>query len=188
MTAVTKRKKFHTGEIPVPEGIEVSLEGRRLIVKGPLGKVEKDFSKIPVRFEIGEDKVNFQIFLKGRKGLSLVNTIKRIVENLIIGVTKGFTYKMKIYYRHFPMNVTVGKGEVLSKNCAGERGVRRAKIVGDTEVIVKGDDVIIKGLSKEDVGTTAANIHQACEIRAKDPRIFLDGIYLYERKEGLEDA
>jgi large subunit ribosomal protein L6 len=188
MGAETERKGIYIEEIPIPKEVRVSLKDQRLVVTGLLGTVEKDFSKIPVSFKMEEDKISFQIFLKGRKGLSLVNTVRRIVENLFIGVVKGFTYRMKVYYRHFPVTVTATKDEVIIKNFTGERGVRRAKIVGETKVTVNGDDIIIKGPSKEDVGITAANIHQVCETKTKDPRIFLDGIYLYERKEGMDDA
>ncbi|HDD40325.1 MAG TPA: 50S ribosomal protein L6, partial [Nitrososphaeria archaeon] len=51
---------------------------------------------------------------------------------------------------------------------------------------VRGDDVIVKGIDKQAVGQTAANIEQATKIRRKDLRKFLDGIYIYEKKVGWE--
>ncbi|MEM2385595.1 MAG: 50S ribosomal protein L6, partial [Candidatus Bathyarchaeia archaeon] len=60
------------------------------------------------------------------------------------------------------------------------------KIVGNAKVRISGDDVIVQGISIEDVSQTAANIEQATKIRRKDPRVFLDGIYLYERREGMD--
>jgi large subunit ribosomal protein L6 len=59
--------------------------------------------------------------------------------------------------------------------------------MGETKVAVKGDDVIVQGLSIEDVSQTAANIQRATKIKVKDPRVFLDGIYVYERHEGMEE-
>jgi large subunit ribosomal protein L6 len=38
----------------------------------------------------------------------------------------------------------------------------------------------------EEVSQTAANIEQATKVKRKDPRIFLDGLYVYERSEGVE--
>jgi len=58
--------------------------------------------------------------------------------------------------------------------------------MGDTEVIVSGEDIIVKGLSKEDVSQTAANIERATKVKKKDPRVFLDGIFVYEKREGTE--
>ncbi|MEM4727737.1 MAG: 50S ribosomal protein L6, partial [Candidatus Bathyarchaeia archaeon] len=46
---------------------------------------------------------------------------------------------------------------------------------------VKGDDIILEGINIEDVGQTAANIQQATKTKRKDPRKFIDGIYVYEK-------
>jgi len=59
--------------------------------------------------------------------------------------------------------------------------------MGDTKIVVKGDDVITQGINIEDVSQTAANIEKATKIKRKDPRVFLDGIYVYERHEGMEE-
>ncbi|RLG61086.1 50S ribosomal protein L6 [Candidatus Geothermarchaeota archaeon] len=183
---ITKRK-VHYGEVEVPEGIKVALEGDNvLVVSGPLGTVRKNFSKVPVEFKLEPSKISYAIYWKGKKGYALINTIKCILENLFIGVSKGFTYRMKIYYRHFPITVEVNGKTVLIKNFLGERGVRKAKIVGDTKVKVQKDDVIVYGISKEDVGLTVANIMAACRIKEKDPRVFQDGIYLYSKEVGME--
>ncbi|MEM3552572.1 MAG: 50S ribosomal protein L6, partial [Candidatus Bathyarchaeia archaeon] len=63
---------------------------------------------------------------------------------------------------------------------------RIARIVGNVKVEVKGDDIIVQGLNLKEVSQTASNIQQATKIKKKDPRVFLDGIYIYEKKEGLE--
>jgi len=39
-------------------------------------------------------------------------------------------------------------------------------------------------MNLEDVGQTAANIEQGTKVKRKDPRVFLDGIYVYERLKG----
>ena len=48
------------------------------------------------------------------------------------------------------------------------------------------EDVTVEGINLEDVSQTAANIEQATKVKNKDPRVFLDGLYVYERKEGIE--
>jgi large subunit ribosomal protein L6 len=105
---------------------------------------------------------------------------------MITGVRKGFTYKLKIVFSHFPISVKVQGKTVLIENFTGERNPRKAKIVGNANVKVSGDDIIVQGINLEDVSQTAANIEQATKVKRKDPRIFLDGIYLYERGEGME--
>ena len=44
--------------------------------------------------------------------------------------------------------------------------------------------MIAQGVSREDVGQTAANIELATKIKRKDQRIFLDGLYIYHKEEG----
>jgi len=87
---------------------------------------------------------------------------------------------MVIVYAHFPIKVEVDEARKMVKitNFLGERAPRYAKIVGDTKVRVEGDRIYIEGISKEDVGQTAANIRQATKIKDKDPRVFMDGIYV----------
>jgi large subunit ribosomal protein L6 len=46
--------------------------------------------------------------------------------------------------------------------------------------------VIVQGTNLEEVSQTAANIEQVTKVKVKDPRVFLDGIYVYERLEGME--
>jgi len=49
---------------------------------------------------------------------------------------------------------------------------------------VHEEDVIVKGILLDDVGQTAANIEQATTVKNKDQRIFLDGVYVYEKRRG----
>jgi large subunit ribosomal protein L6 len=102
----------------------------------------------------------------------------------VTGVTKGYTYKVKVVYAHFPITVKTKGKQILVENFVGERSPRIAEIVGDTKVSVEGDDVIVKGVSVEDVGQTAANVELATKIKRKDQRIFLDGLYIYHKEHG----
>jgi large subunit ribosomal protein L6 len=104
---------------------------------------------------------------------------------MVTGVTKGYTYKVKVVYAHFPISVKTKGDEILVENFVGERSPRVAKIVRACKVSVEGDDVVIKGVSVEDVGQTAANLEQATKIKRKDQRVFLDGLYIYEKSEGM---
>jgi large subunit ribosomal protein L6 len=105
---------------------------------------------------------------------------------MIVGVRKGFTNKLKIVFSHFPISVKVNDKTVLIENFTGERNPRKTKIRGSTQVKVQTEDIIVQGINLEDVSQTAANIEQATKVKRKDPRVFLDGIYVYERSEGME--
>lgn len=170
-----------TEEFQLPDGITVNLEGFNLHIKGPLGAVAKDFSKIPVNLKVESNKVVISTPSSRRRDKAVLGTARSIISNMVIGVTKGFTYKLKIVYAHFPITVRVKDKTVYIENFYGERSPRTAEIVGDCKVQVQGEDVIVTGINKEHVGATAANIEQATRIKRKDQRVFLDGIYMYEK-------
>ena len=51
---------------------------------------------------------------------------------------------------------------------------------------VSGDEVIVEGTRLEDVSQTASNIQQATLIKEKDQRVFLDGIYVFEKGSAIK--
>jgi large subunit ribosomal protein L6 len=182
LASSTREQTVHTVELP--EGIGASMDGRTLVVKGPLGHVKKDFDRVNTNISVQGNKVQIVPFTERKKDRVSSNTASSIVRNMVFGVTKGYLYKMKVVFAHFPISVKV-KGDTISvENFLGERSARSARIVGDCKVSAEGDDIIIKGVSLEDVGQTAANVEQATKIKRKDQRIFLDGIYVYEKQKG----
>ncbi len=173
--------------IEIPEGVEVKVEGRVVTVTGEKGTLTRDFSHTSVSIMLEGAVVKVGVKWPRKREASFVGTISSHIQNMITGVTKGFTYKLKIVFSHFPISVKVDGKKVVMENFTGERSPRIAKIMGETKVAVKGEDVIVQGLSIEHVSQTAANIQRATKIKVKDPRVFLDGIYVYERHEGMEE-
>lgn len=172
--------------IQVPDGVDVSLAGRKVTVKGDKGTLTRDFSYVPISIDANGKTIRVWAEWPRKKEASLVGTIHSHIQNMISGVQKGFSYKLKIVFSHFPISVKVQGKTVLIENFTGERRARKAKIVGDVQVKVQSDDIVVQGLNLEDVSQTAANIEQATKVKKKDPRVFLDGIYVYERNEGME--
>ncbi|MGI0091862.1 MAG: 50S ribosomal protein L6 [Nitrososphaerales archaeon] len=163
------------------KGVTAKYVSGLLTVAGPLGKVLQDFSKIPVDLEIVDSKINIVTHGSRRVNRSILNSARSLVHNAIEGVTKGYQYKLKVIYAHFPVTVKVQGKRILVENFYGERSQRVAEVVGDTKAEVQGEDIILNGVSIQDVGQTAANLEQATTVRRKDQRVFLDGVYVYER-------
>jgi large subunit ribosomal protein L6 len=113
-----------------------------------------------------------------RKIKALVGTIYSHIKNMILGVTIGFRYEMKIIYTHFPVSVSVKDDKIDIRNFLGEKETRTTKIVGKTDVKIEKDIVVLTGNNIEDVSQTAANIERACKLSKRDRRIFTDGIYI----------
>ena len=167
-------------EIPIPEGIEVTITDE-VAVTGSKGELKRNFKQKAIRILKDDGKIVLEAQFPKKRDKAMLGTIKSHINNMITGLTDGFTYKMKIVYAHFPMTVKVNEGKVIIENFLGERHPRTAKILSDTKVQIKGDEVIVSGVNKEDVGQTMANIEQATKIKGRDPRVFQDGIYLVEK-------
>ncbi|MDI9618728.1 50S ribosomal protein L6 [Methanothermobacter sp.] len=168
-------------EIPIPEDVNVTIDGE-VKVKGPKGELSRKFNHSEISMDVEDDKVVLEVKFPKKKDKAMIGTVKAHINNMIRGVTEGFTYRMKIVYAHFPMSVKVAGDKVLIENFLGERHPRTAKIVGDTKVQVKGDEVEVTGINKEHVGQTMANLEQATKIKGRDPRVFQDGIYLVSKE------
>lgn len=181
---------FYKEEMEIPEGVKVTLDGNHHItVKGPNGKITKDFSHVRgIKVSIEGNKIIFSTNFPKSGTLALTKTIINLIKNLIIGVQTNYKYICKVCYSHFPCTVEVkpDRKEIHVVNFLGERAPRVTHYLDNVEVKVEGDDVILVGPDKETLGQTAANIQKCCRIRKKDPRVFQDGVYLYKRQIGEE--
>merc|ERR1712080_438962 len=105
--------------------------------------------------------MGLEIWFGRKKDISLVKTLRSHINNMFIGVTKGFKYKMRYVYAHFPITGVINKidgveGRQLEiRNFLGEKRRRTVNLVGDTTVLksegVK-DQIEVSGNSVEDVG------------------------------------
>ncbi|KAG6362207.1 hypothetical protein INS49_010437 [Diaporthe citri] len=191
-------KYIHSEEtLEIPEGVKVQIKARQVTVEGPRGKLVKDLSHIAVSFSTPKKNViAIHIHHGVRKNVAALRTVRTIINNLIVGVTKGFKYKMRYVYAHFPINVNLDKNsdgvyEVEIRNFIGEKLVRRVIMQSGVDVEIskaQKDELVLSGNSLEAVSQSAADIQQICRVRNKDIRKFLDGMYVSEKGNVVEDA
>lgn len=167
--------------IEIPEGVSVSLSQDVITATGSKGTVERAFWYPGIRIEVREGEVVVDAESSRKEQKAMVGTFASHIRNLITGVNEGFECKMSIVYAHFPMQVKVEGKTLVIGNFLGEKKSRVARILGDTKVKVSGNEIIVSGINKEDVGQTAANIEQKTKIKRFDPRIFQDGIYIVQK-------
>jgi len=182
----TSQVEMHEVTIPIPEAVKVSASHKILKVEGPLGKTIKNFKRIPVDLQVSGKNIVIKSLGTRKTDYAIFKTAESLVNTLIKGVQTGYTYKMKIVYAHFPITVKVKDGHIHVENFQGERAARVSKIFGDTKVVAKGDDVIITGPVLTDVSQTAASLQQNTKVKNKDHRVFLDGLYRFEKHDGIE--
>jgi len=183
--STSQLEKFQD-EVVIPEGVTVTLNKHMLSFVGPLGKTHKNFRSIPVNIEVVEGKVLLKSIGERKRDYAILHTARSIIRNICEGLVSGYTIKMKVVYAHFPITVKVEGKKILIENFQGERSARITHIVGNTKVIPKGEDVILTGEVWTDITQTAANIELKTKVKNKDHRVFLDGVYAFEKKKGLE--
>lgn len=81
-----------TEELTIPEGVEVSIKARHITVTGPRGTLTKNVQHIDMDIRLSTDKdskkVKLAVWQGGRKHVACLRTIKSLIVNMIIGVTK----------------------------------------------------------------------------------------------------
>jgi large subunit ribosomal protein L6 len=169
--------------IAIPEGVNVTIDNMNVSVSGQQGELKRELWYPGIAIKKVDSEIVVETNIPRREQLAMLGTFESHLKNMITGVTKGYEYKMKVVYSHFPIQLKAEGNHVLVGNFLGEKKARKASILGNTNVEIKGDQVIISGMNKEDVGQTAANIRTATKIRRFDPRVFQDGVYLVERGE-----
>jgi len=185
-------KYIHSQEtLDIPDGVKVAIKARNIVVEGPRGKLTKNLGHLSVSFSKASEKViNIELHHGTRKNVATLRTVRTLINNMIIGVTKGYKYKMRYVYAHFPINVNIDKNnetgnyEVEIRNFLGEKITRRVimhqGVDVETSKNVK-DEIQLLGNDLESVSQSAADIQQICRVRNKDIRKFLDGLYVSER-------
>lgn len=182
--------------LDIPEGVTVAIKARNITVTGPRGTLTKDLKHIDVTFaKINNRAIKITVHNGDRKHVAALRTVKSLIANLITGVTKGYKYKLRYVYAHFPINVNViekdGDKYIEIRNFLGEKRVRQVKVFDGVTVeqsTNQKDELVISGNSLEAVSQNAADVQQICRVRNKDIRKFLDGIYVSERGVIDEEA
>ena len=155
------------------------------------GTLQRDFKHLAVDMYLtevdGAKALLVDCHFGRRKALASIRTCTSHVQNMITGVTRGFEYKMRLVYAHFPININIEKkGAVVEiRNFLGEKRVRVVDMLAGVtcERSTGGvkDELVLAGNDVELVSRSAALIHQVCLVKHKDIRKFLDGIYLSDK-------
>lgn len=161
------------------------MKSRVVTVKGPKGELKRDFYHLALDIHKEDGKVFVESWLGTRKKNASVRTVCTHIKNMVTGVTKGFRFKMKFVYAHFPINVNVtpDKKTLEVRNFLGEKYVRRVTMLDGCTVAATGqkDEIMIDGIDLEKVSQSCSAIHMSVKVKDKDIRKFLDGIYVSEK-------
>jgi len=183
--------------LAIPKGVKVTIKNRKVTVTGPRGTLVRDLQHLRVDLRVeakkgkveGAQQVVVELWFGNRLSLATLRTALTHIENMMVGVTKGFLFKMKYVYAHFPINLVVSKDAkiVEVKNYLGEKMERVVNLLGDTtaklskDIDGTKDEITVQGTDLDAVSQSCANIQQIAKVNDKDIRKFLDGVYVSYR-------
>jgi large subunit ribosomal protein L6 len=149
--------------IPVPSGVEVTLDGQDVTVKGPKGTLSHTVPA-PITIERAEDGT-LQVLRPDdeRESRSLHGLTRSLVANMVTGVTDGYAKAMEIRgvgYR------VAAKGSDLEFALGFSHPVPVAAPEGITFEVQSPTKFVVRGIDKQKVGEVAANIRK---LRKPDP-------------------
>ena len=140
--------------VVVPAGVEVTVNGNVVTVKGPKGQLSQEISK-NMTVEVKEGEVLVTRPSDNREDRSQHGLARTLINNMIIGVTAGYEKKMQM--------VGVGykaekKGNTLVMNLGYSHPVEMVDPEGITTEVPSATEIVVKGMDKALVGNYAANI------------------------------
>ena len=140
--------------IAIPAGVDVTIDGSTVTVKGPKGTLTQKFSH-EINFQQEDGVVHVLRHGDAKLQRSLHGLTRSLLHNMVTGVTEGFTKALEIQgvgYR------AAKQGKKLTLNLGYSHPVEMEDPEG-VETVVEGQNkIIVKGLSKEKVGQFAAEI------------------------------
>merc|ERR1711863_142267 len=183
-----KMKVLNSNQIvTIPEEVEASVKARVVTIKGARGTLSKSFRHLAVDiFMPDKSTITVEKHFGKRKELAAVRTVCSIIQNAITGVMRGYKYKMRAVYAHFPINCAISDNgtTVEVRNFLGEKFIRKVKMhegVTCENSKEQKDELIITGNAIEAVSQSVALIQQSTTVKNKDIRKFLDGLYVSEK-------
>jgi large subunit ribosomal protein L6 len=140
--------------VAIPAGVEVTINGQEVTVKGPKGSLTKTFNKA-----VAIEKQDNQLVFSPREGFAngwaQAGTARAIVNNMVTGVTKGYEKKLILVgvgYR------AQAQGSALNLTLGFSHPVVHQLPEGITAETPSQTEVVIKGIDKQKVGQVAAEI------------------------------
>lgn len=141
--------------ITIPQGVTLTVsESNYVTVQGPLGKLEQQFDK-DIQLVVEGEVVTVTRPSDNKRHRAFHGLTRALLNNMVVGVTKGFETKLKIVGVGYKANK---QGNVLDLALGFSHPVQMEDPAGITVEVPSPTDIIVKGIDKQLVGNYAAKI------------------------------
>jgi large subunit ribosomal protein L6 len=148
--------------IPVPQGVEVRIDGANVTVKGPKGELSRELNP-EMRVEQSDGQVTVSRPSDQPRHRAMHGLTRTLVANMVSGVSTGFTKTLELQGVGYRAQMQ-GRDLVLAVGFS--HPVQVAPPPGIEFEVDGTTKIIVKGINREDVGQTAADVRK---IRPPEP-------------------
>ncbi|MBR7743067.1 50S ribosomal protein L6 [Phycicoccus sp. BSK3Z-2] len=152
------------GRLPVsiPSGVDVTIDGQHVVVKGPKGELSHTVAE-PITVAREDDTITVSRPDDERESRSLHGLSRSLINNMVLGVTEGYTKKLEIHGTGYRVQA---KGSTLEFALGYSHSITVEPPEGITFAVENPTRFSVAGIDKQLVGETAANIRK---LRRPDP-------------------
>jgi large subunit ribosomal protein L6 len=145
------------GKMPIalPQGAEATIAADQITVKGPLGTLTQELKGNLVRITNDNGTLSFEAANESREANAMSGTLRALVNNMVVGVTKGFERKLNLVGVGYRAQV---QGNSLNLSLGFSHPVVHQMPEGVTVSATTPTEILIKGADKQRVGQVAAEV------------------------------
>lgn len=140
--------------VSVPKGVEVSLDGHAMTVKGPKGSIAQQVHE-SVEVTIGDGELSFAAREDAENGIALAGTMRAVASNMVTGVSEGFERRLNLVGVGYRAQM---RGDTLSLALGFSHPVEFPVPDDVTIETPSQTEIVVRGMDKQRVGQTAAVI------------------------------
>ena len=149
--------------VPVPSGVDVTIDGQSVTVKGPKGQLQHVVAEPIVVARSVEGTVEVKRPNDERQSRSLHGLTRTLIANMVLGVTEGYEKKMEIHGTGYRV---AARGSDLEFALGYSHSITINAPVGISFIVENPTRFAVQGIDKQLVGEVAAKIRK---LRKPDP-------------------
>jgi large subunit ribosomal protein L6 len=136
------------------KGVEISLQGRQLTVKGPKGALSLNLNS-EIQVDVNESSLQVTPRSRSKFAVAIAGTTRSLISNMVVGVSEGFEKKLELVgvgYR------AQAQGKKVNLSLGFSHPVEYAVPDGITVETPSTSEIIVKGIDRQAVGQVAAEL------------------------------